>query len=116
MTKFSPELRTGLEILRDQIVGQSYDANGITSAARYQQYSLKQAYHLSKRTTLYAVEAYQRASGQTLGSKGAGNIVEATPAVGDVIIIEGVVAIDRDIGAGYKFPTIVEDARILTTP
>ena len=32
MTKFSPELRTGLEILRDQIVGQSYDANGITSA------------------------------------------------------------------------------------
>jgi predicted porin len=58
-------------------------ANGITSAAHYQQYSMKQAYHLSKRTTLYAVEAYQRASGQTLGSKGAGNIVEATPAVGD---------------------------------
>jgi predicted porin len=58
-------------------------ANGITSAAHYQQYSLKQAYHLSKRTTLYAVEAYQRANGETLGSKGAGNIVEATPAVGD---------------------------------
>ncbi|MEW6343701.1 MAG: porin [Paraburkholderia sp.] len=58
-------------------------ANGITSAARYQQYSLKQAYHLSKRTTLYALEAYQRASGDTLGAKGAGNIVEATPAVGD---------------------------------
>jgi predicted porin len=58
-------------------------ANGITSAARYQQYSLKQAYHLSKRTTLYALEAYQHASGETLGAKGAGNIVEATPAVGD---------------------------------
>jgi hypothetical protein len=29
------------------------------------------------------VEAYQRANGQTLGSKGAGNIVDATPAVGD---------------------------------
>jgi len=58
-------------------------ANGITSAARYQQYSLKQAYHLSKRTTLYALEAYQHASGDTLGAKGAGNIVEATPAVGD---------------------------------
>ena len=58
-------------------------ANGITSAAHYQQYSMKQAYHLSKRTTLYAVEAYQRANGETLGSKGAGNIVEATPAVGD---------------------------------
>nr|WP_245753461.1 porin [Paraburkholderia sartisoli] len=58
-------------------------ANGITSAARYQQYSLKEAYHLSKRTSLYALEAYQRASGQTLGAKGAGNIIDATPSVGD---------------------------------
>ena len=58
-------------------------ANGISDAARYQQYSLKEAYHLSKRTTLYALQAYQHASGQTLGSKGAGNIVDAAPAVGD---------------------------------
>jgi len=58
-------------------------ANGINSAARYQQYSLKEAYHLSKRTTLYALEAYQHAGGQTLGSGGAGNIVNAAPAVGD---------------------------------
>ncbi|WP_414719294.1 porin [Trinickia sp.] len=58
-------------------------ANGIADAARYQQYSLKEAYHLSKRTTLYALQAYQHASGQTLGSKGAGNIVDAAPAVGD---------------------------------
>src|SRR5258708_14239 len=34
-------------------------ANGVNSAARYQQYSLKEAYHLSKRTTLYALQAYQ---------------------------------------------------------
>ncbi|CAG4894126.1 porin [Paraburkholderia gardini] len=58
-------------------------ANGISSAARYQQYSLKEAYHLSKRTSLYALEAYQRASGQTLGANGAGNIIDATPSVGD---------------------------------
>jgi predicted porin len=58
-------------------------ANGINSAARYQQYSLKEAYHLSKRTTLYALQAYQHAGGQTLGSGGAGNIVDAAPAVGD---------------------------------
>ncbi|WP_321915525.1 porin [Paraburkholderia sp. J11-2] len=58
-------------------------ANGITSAARYQQYSLKEAYHLSKRTTLYALQAYQHAGGQTLGANGAGNIVNASPAVGD---------------------------------
>ncbi|HEV3425780.1 MAG TPA: porin [Paraburkholderia sp.] len=58
-------------------------ANGISSAARYQQYSLKEAYHLSKRTTLYALQAYQHATGDTLGAKGAGNIIDATPAVGD---------------------------------
>ena len=39
---------------------------------------------------------------------------EATPAVGDTILVEGVVAIDRDIGAGYTFATLVEDARIAT--
>jgi predicted porin len=58
-------------------------ANGITSAARYQQYSLRESYHLSKRTTLYALQAYQHAGGQTLGTNGAGNIVDASPAVGD---------------------------------
>lgn len=58
-------------------------ANGISSAARYQQYSLKEAYHLSKRTSLYALQAYQRANGQTLGALGAGNIIDATPSVGD---------------------------------
>jgi hypothetical protein len=39
---------------------------------------------------------------------------DATPAVGDTVLVEGVVAIDRDIGAGYRFPTIVEDAKIVT--
>ncbi len=56
-------------------------ANGITSAARYEQYSLKEAYHLSRRTTLYALQGYQHAGGQTLGANG--GIVDANPAVGD---------------------------------
>jgi predicted porin len=56
-------------------------ANGIDSAARYQQFSLKEAYHLSKRTTLYALQAYQHSNGNTLNA--AGDIVEANPAVGD---------------------------------
>ncbi|QGZ63505.1 porin [Paraburkholderia acidisoli] len=55
-------------------------SNGIASAARYQQYSLKQSWHLSKRTTLYALQAYQRANGQTLGANG---IVDAVATVGD---------------------------------
>ncbi|HTH74658.1 MAG TPA: porin [Trinickia sp.] len=58
-------------------------ANGIDDAARYEQYSLKESYHLSKRTTLYALQGYQHASGRTLGSRGAGNIVDAAPSVGD---------------------------------
>jgi predicted porin len=58
-------------------------ANGIASAARYQQYSLRESYHLSKRTTLYATQAYQHAGGNTLGKLGAGDIIEAAPDVGD---------------------------------
>ncbi|WP_186208635.1 porin [Burkholderia gladioli] len=58
-------------------------ANGIANAARYQQVSLKEAYSLSKRTILYAVQAYQHATGNTLGAKGAGDIVAAVPAIGD---------------------------------
>lgn len=58
-------------------------ANGITSAASYQQFNLSQYYTLSKRTGLYFVEAYQRAGGQTLGTTGAGNIIDATADIGD---------------------------------
>lgn len=34
--------------------------------------------------------------------------------VGDTILIEGVVGLDRDIGSGYKFPTILEEAKAVT--
>jgi predicted porin len=58
-------------------------ANGITSSAQYQQFNLAQFYYLSKRTELYALEAYQRANGNTLGTNGAGNIIRATASIGD---------------------------------
>ena len=32
--------------------------------------------------------------------------------VGDIIIVEGKVAVDKDFGAGYFFPVIIEDAKI----
>jgi hypothetical protein len=38
---------------------------------------------------------------------------EATPSVGQTILLEGVVATDRDVGAGYRFPTIVEDCKVI---
>ncbi|WP_213303796.1 porin [Paraburkholderia sacchari] len=70
----------------DLAAGYSYTAatlsNGITSAASYNQFNLSQYYALSKRTGLYALEAYQRANGQTLGTNGK-TIINATADIGD---------------------------------
>lgn len=38
---------------------------------------------------------------------------DATATVGDVVVVEGVVATDKDFGAGYSYPVIVEDATII---
>jgi hypothetical protein len=35
-----------------------------------------------------------------------------TAAVGDVILVSGVVRIDKDFGAGYRYPVIVEEAKV----
>lgn len=35
------------------------------------------------------------------------------PTVGQIILIEGIVSVDKDFGAGYKYDVIVEDAKIL---
>ena len=65
-------------------VGYSYTAekarNGITSPAKYNQFTMEQLYSLSKRTAFYAIEGYQRASGQRLAN---GAIVDAVASVGD---------------------------------
>ncbi|CAB3706856.1 porin [Paraburkholderia rhynchosiae] len=70
----------------DLAAGYSYtratESNGISSAARYHQFNLSQYYSLSKRTGLYALEAYQRASGQTIGNNGI-SIINATADIGD---------------------------------
>lgn len=36
-----------------------------------------------------------------------------TAAVGDLVLIKGTVQIDKDFGAGYAYPVIVEDAKIV---
>ncbi|MDR3097398.1 MAG: porin [Paraburkholderia sp.] len=71
-------------------VGYSYTratkANGISSNASYQQVSLAEYYSLSKRTGLYALQAYQRANGQTLAPNAMGGgtqIINATATIGD---------------------------------
>ncbi|TFE36874.1 porin [Paraburkholderia dipogonis] len=69
--------------------GYSYTAatksNGITDPASYNQFSLFQAYSLSKRSVLYAAQGYQHASGKTLtlAPNGLTSVVNATPSVGD---------------------------------
>ena len=71
----------------DLALGYSYTwaskANSISDAAKYHQVILSQYYALSKRTGLYALEGYQRASGQTLGNPGTGTVIAATPTIGD---------------------------------
>jgi predicted porin len=58
-------------------------ANGITSAAQYHQFNLSEYYSLSKRTGVYALQAFQRANGKTLGTAGGTSIIDATPSIGD---------------------------------
>jgi hypothetical protein len=36
----------------------------------------------------------------------------ATAAVGDVVVVRGVLHLDRDLGAGYTYPVIIEDAKV----
>lgn len=38
---------------------------------------------------------------------------DALPELGATIVVEGNVVVDRDIGAGYKFPTMIEDAKLV---
>lgn len=69
----------------DLAAGYSYtratEANGITHAASYNQFNLTEYYSLSKRTGLYALEAYQRANGNTVAL--GGGIIRATATIGD---------------------------------
>jgi len=50
------------------------------------------------------------------GAEGADNDITVTTtdvaAVGDVVTVSGVVHLDRDIGAGYAYPVLIEDAKV----
>lgn len=39
---------------------------------------------------------------------------KATTAVGETVVVTGTVILDKDFGAGYAFPTMIEDASIAT--
>ena len=78
--RFTPSVIAG--------IGYSYTraskANGIDDPAQYHQISLEQTYSLSKRTTFYALEAYQLARGKSLIASGSGvAIADSVAVVGD---------------------------------
>jgi hypothetical protein len=33
-------------------------------------------------------------------------------AKGDVVMVEGILSVDRDFGAGYRYPAIIEKATV----
>lgn len=39
---------------------------------------------------------------------------KATTAVGETVVVTGTVILDKDLGAGYKFPVLIEDATVTT--
>lgn len=62
-------------------------ANGVSDPARCRQLSFDQTYSLAKRSTIYFLEAYQRALGHTpgaAGAAGAGDIVDSVAQVGHI--------------------------------
>jgi predicted porin len=58
-------------------------SNGITDPAQYHQISLEETYDLSKRTSFYALQAYQHARGKSLIASGNG------PAIADAVAVVG---------------------------
>ncbi|MFL9887517.1 porin [Paraburkholderia agricolaris] len=58
-------------------------SNGISDPAQYHQGVLFESYSVSKNTVLYALQAFQRSSGKTLGTAGAGDFINATATIGD---------------------------------
>ena len=49
------------------------------------------------------------------GAEGANDLTVTTSepaAVGDTVLIQGTVAVDKDFGAGYRYGLIVEDAKV----
>lgn len=77
-------------------------ANGIDDNANYRQFSLQQAYWLSKRTSIYILEATQRARGRTVGADGV-SLIDANATVG--VSQSGTVASNRNqmlLGIGLR--------------
>jgi predicted porin len=92
--QFTPAVRAGL--------GYNYTSLTGPASAHYNQVNLGADYALSKRTDLYALFGYQKASGNTLNSSGA--VVSADASIGDFGVNSGANSQDvAVVGIRHKF-------------
>lgn len=92
--QLNPALRAG--------VGYNYTSLTGPASAHYNQVNLGADYALSKRTDLYALLGYQKASGNTLNSTGA--VVGAAASIGDFGVSSGTNSQDLAVvGIRHKF-------------
>ncbi|AKM33004.1 porin [Pandoraea faecigallinarum] len=77
MYRFAPAFRLGGGYSFTNVNAPAANASG----AKYHQFNLAAFYNLSRRTELYALAGYQKASGNTLDAYG--NVIDATASVGD---------------------------------
>ena len=50
------------------------------------------------------------------GAEGSNDLLvttQATPAVGEIVVVRGTVATNKDFGAGYRYDVLIEDAAIV---
>nr|WKF59822.1 Outer membrane porin protein [Paraburkholderia busanensis] len=92
--QITPALRTG--------VGYNYTSLTGPSSAHYNQVNLGADYALSKRTDLYALAGYQKASGNTLN--GSGKVVNAQASIGSFGVNSGTSSQELAVvGIRHKF-------------
>jgi predicted porin len=92
--QFTPAVRAG--------VGYNYTSLTGPASAHYNQVNLGADYALSKRTDLYALFGYQKASGNTLNSSG--TVVSADASIGDFGVNSGTNSQDvAVVGIRHKF-------------
>jgi predicted porin len=92
--QITPAFRTG--------VGYNYTSLTGPTSAHYNQVNLGADYALSKRTELYALAGYQKASGKTLNATG--NVINAAASIGDYGVNSGTNSQELAIvGIRHKF-------------
>ncbi|MGI4857198.1 MAG: porin [Janthinobacterium lividum] len=82
-TTFRYDLTPSVELAGGYSYTHTSRSNGTTEGAQYHEVALVEIYHLAKNVSVYVGEGALHAQGETLGASGAGDVVDATAAIGD---------------------------------